>query len=433
MKLILRLFFFIFVICLIGLPIIAIVFGIDAYPLVSQSKALSFDNLKRAEQIIKENRPGKLSKRQIKKISINENEVNLLTSYAISHGLGIDYMFIKTRLSDNSLTFFLTLQLESIFSGKYINLRMVLKPKDNFLQIGRCRLGGIQMPVFITQPMVAGLHKLLLQSSLYKSVWKESKALKKIVIQGKTIQIHYALNPGSLKDLKDKGKSFLIPDQQQKKLIVYHNHLSGLSKKLKHKKNSILDLTKAMIEFAAINTETSKNPILENTSALQVLSLYVIGQRLNSFVKKEFQNTVRFPARTNLLFYNRTDLPKHFFVSAALAVSTGSRFASLVGLAKEIEDSDGGSGFSFADLAADKAGVRFGELAIASTRQALRFQEKLRSIQKIDELMPFISNLPEGIMELEFKNRYKDLDSKSYRLINDEVDKRLNQCLLYRD
>lgn len=432
MKLLFKLFSFILFICLIGLPIIIILFGIDKYPIVTKHKALTFDNLKKAEQIIKDNRPQRLSKRQIKKISITENELNILSSYAISHGLGVNDIFAVSRLSDNRLTIFLTAQLKYLFPGKYINLRMELKPKNHFLQIGRCQIGQIKIPSFVTQPMISGLHSLLLKSELYQDLWKESKALKKIVIQGKTLNVHYTLSFDGLKTLKDRGRSFLIPDEQQKKLIKYHNHLSDLSRKLKHKKNGILYLTKDMIAFAAKNSKTGNDPVLENTSALQVLALYVIGQRLDSFLKKEYQSAVKFPVRAKLLFYNRTDLPKHFFVSAALAVSTGSRFASLVGLAKEIDDSDGGSGFSFADLAADKAGVRFGELAISSEKQALLFQEKLKAIRSIDEIMPLISNLPEGIMELEFKNRYRDLDSRAYQLINDEIDKRLNQCSLYR-
>jgi hypothetical protein len=35
-------------------------------------------------------------------------------------------------------------------------------------------------------------------------------------------------------------------------------------------------------------------------------------------------------------------------------------------------------------------------------------------------------------MELEFKHRYQDLDSKSYRIIEDEIESRLSQCKVYR-
>jgi hypothetical protein len=48
------------------------------------------------------------------------------------------------------------------------------------------------------------------------------------------------------------------------------------------------------------------------------------------------------------------------------------------------------------------------------------------------DFMPGIKDLPEGIMELEFKHRYQDLDSKNYRMIEDEIEQRLSRCKVYR-
>jgi hypothetical protein len=53
----------------------------------------------------------------------------------------------------------------------------------------------------------------------------------------------------------------------------------------------------------------------------------------------------------------RRDLLQHFAVSCAIAALVGPEVAETVGLSKELSDSQGGSGFSFVDLAADLAGV----------------------------------------------------------------------------
>ena len=45
--------------------------------------------------------------------------------------------------------------------------------------------------------------------------------------------------------------------------------------------------------------------------------------------------------------------------------------------------------------------------------------------------MPNIEVLSEGIMELEFKHRYRDLDSKNYKIIEDEIGRRLSGCKVY--
>ena len=45
--------------------------------------------------------------------------------------------------------------------------------------------------------------------------------------------------------------------------------------------------------------------------------------------------------------------------------------------------------------------------------------------------MPDIEDLPEGVMELEFKTRYQDLDSKKFRIVEDEIERRLLRCKVY--
>jgi len=431
LKSFLKFVFLAFFIGLIALPILVLVLSTDNTATVTHNKPLSFDNIKKAKQIIKDNRPQRFFKGQIKKVSVTEDELNLLISYAIFHGLGTKYLFAKTQLADNMLKGFLTIQIPRPLSGHYINCRATFNPKNNFLELNTFHVGRIKFPKLMTKPIISFVHTLLLKTRGYGNLWQNAHAIKNVTITEKRITLFYTLNYVMLKALKEQGRSFLMPDEHQKKLIKYHNHLSKLTQTYSHKNNAILELIKGTFAFAAENSKTSGNPILENTTALQVLSLYAIGQRLDRLLKKDYRKDIKSTVRTKLLFHNRTDLPKHFLVSAALTVSTGSKFANLVGLAKEIEDSDGGSGFSFADLAADKAGVKFGELAIESTQKAIRFQKKLSLISDEIELVPSISNLPEGIMELEFKSKYIDLDSIAYKLIDIEIDKRLKQCRLY--
>jgi hypothetical protein len=102
-----------------------------------------------------------------------------------------------------------------------------------------------------------------------------------------------------------------------------------------------------------------------------------------------------------------------------------------VGVFKELEDSRGGSGFSFADLLADRAGIRLAEMATETDKRARLLQQRMSGPLAETDFMPEIDNLPEGVMELEFKRRYRDLDSKSYRMIEAEIEQRLSRCRLY--
>ena len=79
-------------------------------------------------------------------------------------------------------------------------------------------------------------------------------------------------------------------------------------------------------------------------------------------------------ASRGLTMAGRGDLAQHFTVSAAVSAAAGAALADFIGLYKEIDDARRGSGFSFADLAADRAGTRLGQLATATEESARRLQ-----------------------------------------------------------
>jgi hypothetical protein len=98
----------------------------------------------------------------------------------------------------------------------------------------------------------------------------------------------------------------------------------------------------------------------------------------------------------------REDLAAHFGVSAALTVLTGPPWAESLGVGKELRDAKTESGFSFSDLCANLAGIRFaqrvraGELPLAELVGGFR----------VDAHFPDVSGLPDGLSEEDFRSRY---------------------------
>ena len=91
----------------------------------------------------------------------------------------------------------------------------------------------------------------------------------------------------------------------------------------------------------------------------------------------------------------------------------------------------GGSGFSFVDLLADRAGVRFAELSTASDRKARWVQQKVGRSSTESVFMPRIGDLDEGMMQKKFKQRYRDVDSAAYRTEKQRIERRIDACTLY--
>ncbi len=100
-------------------------------------------------------------------------------------------------------------------------------------------------------------------------------------------------------------------------------------------------------------------------------------------------------AETKLL--GRRDLARHWSISAALTATMGAQSSAMMGLWKEMADSvPGGSGFSYADLAADKAGVSIAQ-GFSGGRQNPALKAWLAKASA-EELLPIQGmNLPEGL------------------------------------
>ncbi|MCA9103625.1 MAG: hypothetical protein KDA63_20875 [Planctomycetales bacterium] len=101
--------------------------------------------------------------------------------------------------------------------------------------------------------------------------------------------------------------------------------------------------------------------------------------------------------------YTRPDWTQHFFLSAAIASVGGEPLALALGQTKEVSDSDGGSGFSFADLSADLSGVAFLQLVRRSDPSAI---ESLSKRFRIKDYLPKPTDLPEGLTAEEFQRDY---------------------------
>ena len=92
-----------------------------------------------------------------------------------------------------------------------------------------------------------------------------------------------------------------------------------------------------------------------------------------------------------------------------------------------MDDARGGSGFSFADLAADRAGTRFGELAVHRPTHLANILSG-----GVDALMPPIDGLPEHLMSDEFARRFGTVGSPAYQGVVAEIERRIAALALFQ-
>ncbi|MEZ6070586.1 MAG: hypothetical protein R3C10_10000 [Pirellulales bacterium] len=170
----------------------------------------------------------------------------------------------------------------------------------------------------------------------------------------------------------------------------------------------------------------------ENRAAIFALAI-VFGHRdVESLVGRVTDDALRKrlrPLMGTVALRDRRDWARHWLVSAAIeATGIGDASERLGTIKEQIDAGEGGSGFSFADLAADRAGIRLAVVATRDLAQAEELQQRLARGFVVDDFCPPISDLPEGLTAAEFDERYGGTDDERYRMMIAEIDARLRQC-----
>lgn len=125
----------------------------------------------------------------------------------------------------------------------------------------------------------------------------------------------------------------------------------------------------------------------------------------------------------------RGDWSKHYALSAALAVLEHPLISDVGGLMKEQLDALApDSGFSFGDLTADRAGVRFASAATLSEPLAKAMQLRLQDGFIVDDFFPPSIGFPENLTVKEFRRSFGGVGSQRYRKEVEWIEAQLDTC-----
>jgi hypothetical protein len=149
---------------------------------------------------------------------------------------------------------------------------------------------------------------------------------------------------------------------------------------------------------------------------------------LAQLIEPTSERTIRLTMLGDPTLRGRADLTEHFFGSAFLTATMGGDAARAAGLTKELLDAHGASGFSFADIAADRAGVRFAE-GILSGKFKLNLLARGFSV---DTFMPEIEGLPEGLTAVEVASQFGTKSDARFLKQLRAIDQRIGHLPPYR-
>ena len=190
--------------------------------------------------------------------------------------------------------------------------------------------------------------------------------------------------------------------------------------------------------LSVLLTETGKSTITdsrlhadENIAAFTALGIYTEPQLFRHVVDKDVMDALSQMPSIAITLNGRSDLARHFIVSAILKLLTDTGISEGIGEFKELLDSlNGGSGFSFIDLAADRAGILFAQVLYDYPEQL----HELVSQKPFEDrdILPLFSQLDEGLTHSSFKQKYTNTSSKKYKRLIQNIDARLNLLPIYK-
>lgn len=382
-------------------------------PRISRPVILVPEHVERAKRIINVHRyrvrPGMTAEAKVQ-----SEDADLAANYLANRFVRGSAQVV---LADRSAHVLLSIPIPHNPLGGYLNLEATLIETEGIPKPQSVHVGKFVLPDLITDIFMSQLIRWLRQTPRYRL---GLDALKKVSMSHNELKVVYHWKGGFTKEMR----SSLISEQEREELFVYHSLLTEISHR--HSGVTTVSLAEVLPPLLRLAAERSEegDALAENRAAILVATFYTLGKSLKS-ITSEAATWPR-PVRRIVTVSGRNDFAKHFMVSATIAAYADTALSDVVGLYKEIEDSRTGSGFSFNDIAADRAGTSFGEKAVASIDLAQQLQQQVASGIKDSDLMPPWKDLPEFMPEAEFKRRFGGIDAPAYKQMMKEIDQRVS-------
>ena len=347
-------------------------------------------------------------------ILLDEAEVNRLLNYVVELR---QVNGIAAELTPGLATLTATLAVPRNPFGRYLNLTAEVADVPGGVRIDSLQLGSLPVPGALADGIARLAHRWLRRDETYAAL---ADAFSRVNFDENQATLDYRWHPILMTQIERKSAELLIAPEDQARMLVYAEQLDGLIKRYPHGRTvALVEVAAPLFRFArTVDGDEAE----ENRAALTALGAYLSGISLPKLLAGDSRSIRRAP-RVLLSLHGRRDFAEHYVISAALTVNGGSRLANAIGLIKEEEDATRGSGFSFTDLAANRAGVQLGERAVGAS--AAQLQRRLAAARSDADLMPDFRDLPEFMSQGEFDRRFGPIGGPRYQQLIDRIDTRL--------
>lgn len=369
------------------------------------------------------------TKNQVK-ISGKTTELNSLFQ-VISHNY--PHLHAVADFKDSNAKLLLSLELFALGKKVYINTSANIEDSERGVKWSHLQIGKLSLPNRFANTFFSRMVEIMLGKRYGRGILNSIRDLE---IHHNAFSLNFHPNQQFHQGLSSainrlstySGHSINFDSER---VQYYFDFLNDYASSLDGHKVSLGHILQVLLQETA---KQSQAPELiadeENASALFALALNNANTTFRHFIAGFPQKNQHRKMRLTLA--GREDLAKHFVYSVALKLLADSGLSLSIGETKEIHDiGRGGSGFSFADLAADKAGIKFAEVATSNV-SAAQLQNFSESELHEADFFPTLDNLPEGIDHRQFQKEYVNTNSPKYKAILQDIDQRIANTKLHQ-
>lgn len=420
-------------ICLLGAVFGALAwFGTEPAPADFTAARLTTEDRRRLASLFERSNPRKVKPGETARLTLTETDLNQLLAWGLS--LVADEHKARVELAPGAVAVAISSPLPRTAPGeRYLNVTLA---GDAFAEQGRLgvsikrlRIGRIEIP----EPVLRiGGPSILHEAWENKHTRPFLTSMKHVQLDDETATLTYGhvdVSDGFLRDaLVDLGGM-----ENMAPVTAQHvEHLIACAERA----GAAFDFgicVQSAFDYAR-QRSPQRSAVQENRAAILALGFLVGHYRIRTFVGPELRlPTGEVRSRfAKLQLRKRNDWARHFTVSAALVVLANVAASDAVGLLKEELDADGGSGFSFADLAADRAGTTFGQQATANDQTARAMQRRLGDGFHVDAIFPPVADLPEGLTDQQLQAQFGGVEGERFEEMMAEIERRIAGCAAYR-
>lgn len=387
----------------------------DDQPIPKQASPLNAQSAKATEALIERLSKTLVSKRRPQVFSANAGEIS---SSAALLSKAWKPLSSTIEINDQNLKMSFWLKTPQTPLGNHLHFGINIPESSEGLRISTVNVGQYAIPGNWLLSTITLLTDWALDndtaSQVVKSVFQVHIEQNQIVlIMDSPADMRFRVKQFSNRIKNLSGNLNVFSDTELTR--EYFQHLLNLEKRFPYGSNVTLEEIIQLLFLKVQNDSAEYNAIEHNRSALFALGVYLGTYHFEKFIgtiAPTHYKAHQIPI--NVTLSDRKDLRLHFLYSSTLQLLADQGASVAIGEFKELLDSNtGGSGFSFVDLTADRAGILFATSATNSPKQARDFQYNV--VLDIEKgLLPPLNNLKEGLSTREFEKQYVSIESQQY-------------------